>query len=129
MTFCKNLIITQLDSPHDLEWITSENKIRRPEFAQIILTYQSQFTGEAPQQATCYYEYNTVEENVMNQVDPLSAYATVPYKMIMHEEELTEQELYKAIQVAALKQGKDVVERVQKEITAKAQQIKNELTQ
>ena len=129
--FCKNLITTQLMSPRNIEWKESKSKIRRPEYAKITVTFtaRSQSSEATPMQADCFYKYATADENVMTQSDPLSAYATVPYKMIMNGETLSEHNLREAVKSAALNQGRALVDRVQKEVSAAAEQVREKLPQ
>ena len=131
VTFCKDLITTRLDSPQAIQWKSNENEIRRPEYAKITLMFEAQYqdTGTAPMRAACLYKYAVADENAMTHSDPLSAYATVPYRMTLNGEPVAGPALNEAIKTAALKQGKELVDRVQKGVADTAQQIKDGLAQ
>ena len=94
-----------------IEWKESETEIRRPEYAKISLKFDA---AASPMQAACYYKYDTADENVMTHSTPLSAYATVPYRMTVNGKEVEERILHEAIQEAARKQGRELVEGVKK---------------
>jgi hypothetical protein len=131
ISFCKDLITTRLDSPRAMQWNGIDSEIRRPEYAKITVTFEAQFpdSGVAPMQAACFYGYAASEDNAMTQSDPLSAYATVPYKMTMNGESVAEGDLHEAVKTASLKQGKELVDRVQKGVADAAQHIRKELGQ
>lgn len=129
LTFCKDLITARLDSPRAVEWKGSDNEIRRPEYAKISVTFEAQYqdAGIAPMQAACFYQYTASEDDAMTHSDPLSAYATVPYKMTMNGEPVAKRDLHAAVKTAALNQGKELVDRVQEGVADAAQHIRKEL--
>lgn len=129
LTFCKDLITTRLESPRAVEWKGSENEIRRPEYAKISVTFEAQYqdAGIAPMEAACFYQYAASEDDAMTHSDPLSAYATVPYKMTMNGESVAKRDLHEAVKTAALNQGKELVDRVQKGVADASKHIREEL--
>ena len=129
VTFCKELSTTRLDSPLALEWKASNSEIRRPEYARITVTFEAQYQdgGIAPMQAACFYGYVASEDDAMTHSNPLSAYATVPYKMTMNGEPVAKRDLHTSVKTAALKQGKELADRVQKGVADAAQHIRDEL--
>jgi len=61
--------------------------------------------------------------------DQLSAYASLPYRMTMNGEPVALHDLHEAINNAVLKQGKELLDRVQKGVADAAQHIRKELAQ
>ncbi len=129
VSFCKDLVETLFESPGALEWKGSEQEIRRPEFAKIMLTFtvRPTDTGDAFKQATCFYEYAVPEENALTHSDPLSAYATVPYRMIVDGEPVALSDLGQAINTAALNQVTGLLDRLGKAMEDAAEYVKEKL--
>lgn len=84
MTLCKDLTTALADSPQALIWKGNENTFRRPEYVAIKVLFETpvKSTGEA----VCFYAYDILEENAMSHSQPLSAYSTLPYKMVLNGE-------------------------------------------
>ncbi len=97
ITFCKNLTTTLLGSPEGLTWQESTVDIHRPEYAITKVNFTHPQKGEGG--AACYYDYIIIDETALSLADPLSAYATVPYKMTLQGEPVSKEELAKAIRV------------------------------
>ena len=111
ISYCKELIEARVGSAQSIEWKGSESEIRRPEYAKISLKFDA---AASPMQAACYYKYDTADESAITHSNPLSAYATVPYRMTVNGQEVEQRILYEAIQEAARKQGRELVEGVKK---------------
>lgn len=128
LTYCKDLVKVRLDASQGIEWKGSESEIRRPEYAQITLNFDAaQGDGaHVPMQAACYYRYDTGDENAMTHSTPLSAYATVPYRMTVNGKEVGERALHEAIKSAALQQGTELMQRIRKEVGDATQQVRRE---
>jgi hypothetical protein len=83
LVLCKEVTDRMLMSMRPIEWKGNSHRIKRPEFAVIHLDFTINKAGWEGKTVTseCYFEYDTVEENVITHVDELSAYSTLPYKM------------------------------------------------
>ncbi len=116
VTYCKDLITTHLVSSQAIRWKSNENEIRRPEYAKITLIFEvkRQDIGSAPMRAACFYKFAVADENAMTHSDPLSAYATVPYRMTLNGESVDGPVLNEAVTNTVLKQGKELLDRVKK---------------
>ncbi|MEN8178107.1 MAG: hypothetical protein ABFS39_05745 [Pseudomonadota bacterium] len=95
VTFCKNLTSALLDSPQALLWQGNENRFQRPEYVAVKVLFE--LPDEADGDAVCFYDYATVDENVMTQTQPLSAYSTLPYQMELNGELVAKSVLSDAI--------------------------------
>jgi hypothetical protein len=105
-TFCKNLTVAMLGLPGDSEWQDSTQAIQRPEFATITVRAQRGAT------ATCWFEYDVPEETAETHVDPLSAYATLPYRMTLNGKTVADRVLLDAVNAEQIRQGKQVIEQL-----------------
>ena len=108
VTFCKNLAIVQLSVPEDVEWEDTEQQIQRPEYAAITVHVEDGGT------ATCWFEYDAIEETAESHVDPLSAYSTLPYQMTVNGQQLAERALLDAVNAEQRRQGRAAVEQLRK---------------
>ena len=123
ISYCKELIEARVGSAQTIEWKGSESEIRRPEYAKISLTFDA---AASPMEAACYYKYDTADESVMTHSNPLSAYATVPYRMTVNGQEVEERILHEAIQEAARRQGRALVEGVKKGVDDAVRAVKEQ---
>ncbi len=121
--FCKDLVTVQLGEPTGLEWGEARQEIRRPEYARITLDYVLAAAGDGSKQAACTYDYATTDENVMHQVDPLSAYATVPSAFTLDGKTLSEKELNATVLKTAERQGKGLLDGLLGLIAATAERL------
>ena len=70
---------------------------------------------------SCFYPYNTADENVMMHADPASAYDTYPSAVKLNGELLDSKDLASKINRVLLKQGKQAIEKGQEAIKATLQ--------
>jgi hypothetical protein len=73
-----------------IEWQGDSHRIVRPEYAVIHLDFfvnKADWEGKTVT-SECYFEYDTIEENVITHVDELSAYSTLPYKVTIQGKEV-----------------------------------------
>ncbi len=95
IAYCKNLTLHLLGAPEGLTWQVSSTEIHRPEYAEIKVNFTHPEDGAG--EASCFYDYIAVDETAQTLADPLSAYATVPYKMTLQGQPVSKQELANAI--------------------------------
>ncbi|MEJ2308439.1 MAG: hypothetical protein P8Z78_03860 [Gammaproteobacteria bacterium] len=96
LVLCKEVTDRLLASKGPLEWTGNSQRIKRPAYAVIHLDFKAGPQGEQ-MSSECYFEYNAVEENVMTQVDELSAYSTLPYRMTIEGRDVPKPILQKAV--------------------------------
>jgi hypothetical protein len=129
VTLCKRLAETLLNGQEPMEWGDPVNEFKEPEFAVTSLRLEGQAGNLAPGsiQASCYYDYDIVEQNAMTHADPFSAYASQPYRMTLNKETVPEAELYKAMNAVLRQQGKKIVERLDQGIEKAANTLESGL--
>jgi hypothetical protein len=123
VTLCKNLATAMLESSGTLVWKEGENEIHRPEYAVTKVRFElpDQTTG----QAACFYLYNKVDENVITHANPLSAYTTVPYKMILNGKSVPGDLLLKAVNAEQVKLGKKILDEIGKGVGEVTKKVKD----
>lgn len=90
LVLCKEVTDRLLASMRPIEWQGNSHRIARPEYAVIHLDFfvnKADWEGKTVT-SECFFEYDTVEENVITHVDELSAYSTLPYKVTIQDKEV-----------------------------------------
>lgn len=124
VTLCKDIALTQLGSGQAAAVKGSETEIRGREHAAV----KVQITiGAGDGQVVCYYKHEAPEENAMTVSDPLSAFATSPYKVTLNGQPLSQPGLSQALKQAMLKQGKEFVDQA-KDLGDRAKKALQEAT-
>lgn len=107
VTLCKDIAATQQGAGQAAKVKGSETEIRGREHAAV----KVQFTTAAGDgQVVCYYKHEAPEENAITVSDPLSAFATSPYKVTLNGQPLSQPTVTQAVKQAMLKQGKELVD-------------------
>lgn len=101
---CKRLAMTLLPIDKDTAWKDSEQRIKGPEYA--VIAVRPEGGGEA----RCWFEYDAVEETAESHVDPLSAYATLPYQMTLNGRQVDDRILLQAVNAERIRQGRAAIE-------------------
>ena len=129
VTYCRELIEARVGSAMELHWQGSEQEIRRPEYAKITLSFEAAQPGgpSAPMQAACFYKHDASEDTAQHQGDPLSAFATVPYRLTVNDRDVSVEVLHAAVKEAALQQGRELVEQVRQGADQALQQVQQAL--
>lgn len=104
---CKQLA-SHLHAGGELTWQPHQEDIHEPEYAVIKLRSSG---GGSVVRAVCRYEYDAAEETAETHVDPLSAYATVPYEMTLNGRAVSAVDLSKAMSALRIKAGKRLLEK------------------
>ena len=99
-------------------WQTAGERIVAPEYAEVNVT------TESGNKASCYYEYEAVEESALEHADPLAAYANLPYRMRLDGEPVAGQQLSQAVMAVQLKTGKKVIEETEKGLQRAGEQVR-----
>jgi hypothetical protein len=131
VTLCKNLTTALLPTAQSIEWQGNENSFRRPEYAITALTFEveegagTQRTG----QSACHYAYEALEDTAVTLADPLSAYANLPYRMSIDGRTLSDAELLRLVNAEQRRQGRQVIETLQKGARDAADRVRSGLGQ
>ena len=111
ISFCKQLVMTQVDDPGTVRWNQVKTNPQRYSGLSVVLGFEAD-GNEHPRQAVCHYRYNAVEDTALMLSDPLSAYATSPETMTIDGEPLPRPVLAKAVKAAMIQQGKAFIDRM-----------------
>lgn len=111
ITLCKDMVQTQLAGAQPINWTGVSAAARGYEHAEVRLRFTA---GGKDGEATCYYDYDAVDQTAITMSDPLAAYATSPSKMVLNGQTLSPSALAQAVKAAMLKQGRELVDQVKK---------------
>ncbi len=125
VTLCKNLTSAMLYSPQTLVWTGNTNRFQRPEYVAVKVMFE--IPGESAGEAVCFYEYDMVDENVMSQSQPLSAYSTLPYQMEVNGEPVGKSLLSDAIKSQQTKLINKIVNTIKKRFDDTVEQLGNSM--
>jgi hypothetical protein len=113
VTLCKDLVAVQLGDSAARNWTQTATETRGYEYAAVKLRWS---TANGDGSATCYYDYNAVEDTAMALSDPLSSYAASPSKMVLNAKTLSKPALAEAVKQAMLKQGRSLVDGIKQSL-------------
>ena len=113
VTLCKDLVAVQLGDSAARNWTQTATETRGYEYAAVKLRWSA---PDGDGSATCYYDYNAVEDTAMALSDPLSSYAASPSKMVLNAKTLSKPALAEAVKQAMLKQGRSLVDGIKKSL-------------
>lgn len=115
VTLCKNLTTALLSSAQSAEWTGGENTFNRPSYAVTSLSFDV-IGGGDPRSAksACYYAYDALDDTAQTLADPLSAHATLPFKMTFDGRTLSDGELLRLVNAEQKRQGRQAVEKLEK---------------
>lgn len=125
VTLCKDLTSALVDSPQALVWKGHESTFRRPEYVAVKVLYE--IPDKTTAEAVCFYAYNTPEEDAMTQSRPLSAYSTLPYKMELNGESVSQSVLSDGIKSQQRKLGRKILDSLQQWVEDTTKQFSNGL--
>jgi len=111
VSFCKDMVAAQLNALDSIWWVSDSSAVKRPEYARIDLQFKIGDTQSSARQASCFYEYDAPDENVITHTNPLAAYATTPYRMIVDGQAVPEPVLNQLITDVGLLQADEFLDR------------------
>jgi len=111
ITFCKNLTKALTNAAEDLEWQEPSVRIKRPEYAAVTVKPDASGDGIS---ATCYFQYDLVDQTAMDHANPILAYATLPFKMTLNGQELSRTFLTKITSDEQIRLGKIALDRIKR---------------
>lgn len=109
VTLCKDIVLTQLGSSAEVSG--ADTQIKGREQAAVTVRFS---TGDRQARATCYYDYDAVDETALQLSDPLSGFSTSPSGAVIDGRKLSRSGLAEAVKQAMLKQGGEFVDRAKK---------------
>lgn len=123
VTLCKDLTMALADSQQTLIWKGNENTFRRPEYVAVKVLFEVPETATG--EAVCFYAYETPEEDAMTHSQPLSAYSTLPYKMVLNGEPVAMSVLSDGVKTQQRKLGGKFVDSLRQGADQAATQLKH----
>lgn len=114
VTLCKNLTTALSGTSGELEWTGGENTFNRPAYAITSLTFNRAGGDAGTGKSACYFAYDAVEETAQMLADPLSAYATLPFRMDFDGHTLGDGELLRLVNAEQVRLGRKAVDTLRK---------------
>lgn len=110
VSFCKAVVQAQVGGT--LRWLAVSTQPRRYAGLTVTLGFEAPVPAGA-REATCHYRYDAVDDTAQALADPLSVYATSPESVTIDGQVLSRAALAEAVKRASLRQGRDLINRVQ----------------
>jgi len=130
VTLCKNLTTALLASAESAEWTGGENTFSRPSYAVTSLTFDVAGGGDPrSSKSACYYAYDALDDTAQTLADPLSAHATLPFKMTFDGQTLSDGELLRLVNAEQERQGRQAVEDLEKGARDMADKVRSGIGQ
>ena len=107
LTLCKDLAKEYQGTDQQLDWLAEDVVIQGYEDLEVRLKYEYQ-GGQGSM--TCFYPYNTIDEDAMSVSNPAPAFDTYPNKVMQNGEVLDHRLVAKKINQVMLKQGKQALD-------------------
>lgn len=126
MTLCKDLVVVLLDGSASVAWTQVRSEVRGREGLTVGLHFVPD-DGAEPMAASCHYRHDAVEDTAAILADPMSAYATSPYRVTFVGREIRNPVLAQAIKEAMLRQGRVILDRVRQGIDQAADEVQRRL--
>lgn len=114
VSLCKNLSTALQPDAQSIEFTGGENTFNRPSYAVTGLTFDVVDSGgkRTSMRSACHYAYEALDDTALTLADPLSAYATLPFKMTLNGRELSKVELRDLVNAEQRRLGKKAVDTV-----------------
>ena len=114
VSLCKNLSTALQPSAQSIEFTGGENTFNRPSYAVTGLTFDVVDSDgkRASMRSACHYAYEALDDTALTLADPLSAYATLPFKMTLNGRELSKVELRDLVNAEQRRLGKKAIDTV-----------------
>ena len=111
---CKEVTARLLDSMKPVTFKSQQSEIRNIGDAAIRLSFTINRKGYENKLVTsaCFFDYEINEQTVIDHVDPLSAYSTLPYKMTIQGQEVPQEILSQAVTAEQIEPVFEYLERV-----------------
>jgi hypothetical protein len=114
VSLCKNLSTALQPGAQSIEFTGGENTFNRPSYAVTGLTFDvvDSEGKRTSMRSACHYAYEALDDTALTLADPLSAYATLPFKMTFNGRELSKVELRDLVNAEQRRLGRQVVDTV-----------------
>lgn len=111
VTLCKNLTLAMLPDAGAVEWTGNDNTFHRPEYAVTALRFEvpGNGAGSGSRRSACHYAYEALDDTAITLADPLSAYATLPFKMVLDDRPLSDKELLALVNAEQKRLGRKAI--------------------
>ena len=129
VSLCKYLATALHPGAASIEWTGNENSFYRPEYAVTALTFDvlDNSGGRTASTAACHYEYEALDDTAITLADPLSAYATLPFKMTHNGQPLSDRDLLRLVNAEQRRLGKKAVDTLKKGAQDAADKLRSEM--
>jgi hypothetical protein len=105
VTLCRDIVLTQAGPDATIR--SADPQTKGYEHAAVRVRFSSRGTDAV---AVCYYDYAAVEDTAIELSDPLSAYATSPFEVVIDGRKMSRSGLADAVGQAMLKQGRGLLQ-------------------
>ena len=106
VTLCKDMVTVKLAVADAVNSTQATAETRGKEYAAVKLSW----SGPGGQgTASCYYNYDAVDDTALALADPLSPFSTSPSKMLLNGSALSRPDLAETVKQAMLKQGRSLI--------------------
>ena len=130
VTLCKNLTQSMHLSSESIEWKGNENTFKRPEYAVTSLTFDVVGKdGSRAGESACHYAYEELEDTALNLANPMDAYATLPFAMTVDGRMLSDAELLELVNAEQRRQGRQVLDTLEKGAQDMADKVRSSIGQ
>jgi hypothetical protein len=129
VSFCKNLTAAALPEAQTIEWVSNDNTFRRPEYANTRLGFEI-VDGDGRRStmtAACRFAYDALDDTAEHLANPLSAYSTLPYAMTLNGRALGDGELLQLINAEQKRQGRQILETIEKGARGVAEDLRSSM--
>jgi hypothetical protein len=114
---CRQVTERLLESMTPIEWKSVQAQPRQQGDAEVKLGFGITKEGYEGRTitASCFYEHDMNEESALEHVNPLAAFATIPYAMEIQDKPVPEDIVRQAVTSEQLEPIKDFIKRLEQE--------------
>lgn len=130
-TLCKDLTRSLQPAAESIDWQGNDNTFRRPEYAIIRMRFEVVDKGGTRSTGTsaCHYAYEALEDTAAILADPIQAYATLPFAMTIDGRALSDAELLNLVNAEQRRQGRQVLDTLEKGARDMADKVRSSIAQ
>ena len=107
LRLCEDLTVKLLgNGSSQISWLPHELVMKSHDDLQVRLKYSLEGKSGT---ATCFYEHDAIEDNIMTASNPITAYSTYPSKMLLNGAPVDRKLLSGSVNAVMLNQAKEVI--------------------
>lgn len=126
VSLCKNLTQSLQASPQSIEWKGNEYTFNRPAYAITTLTFDV-VSGDGKRTtmtSACHFAYEALDDTAITLANPIEAYGTLPFAMVVEGRALSDGELLRLVNAEQKRQGRQVISTLEKNARDLAEQVR-----